>query len=307
MNKENKVRESNYDLLRIIACIAVILIHVNSIYIVDVNDSKFLDGGGYFTKYSFLIVTITQISKFAVPIFVMLSGAFLLSNPKNENVKSFYKKNVDRILIPILIFSIFYILFTEITSLLSGDSVLIPLKNLFLGKPYYHMWYMYMVIGLYIFVPYIVKNISKLNNCLFVCLFIWCALSGATSDIPINYGISKVVTYIGYFLAGYKIRQYTLNKKNNFKGILLILLGFTFEIILSIISFYYGSYLDNVPLLKLIVLDSGHFSLFIIMASLLIFTGFSYLNINMNCSKIANKTFLIYLIHPFVLNCHFHP
>lgn len=78
-------------------------------------------------------------------------------------------------------------------------------------------------------------------------------------------------------------------------------MGFTFEIILSIISFYYGSYLDNVPLLKLIVLDSGHFSLFIIMASLLIFTGFSYLNINMNCSKIANKTFLIYLIHPFVL------
>ena len=66
-------------------------------------------------------------SKFAVPVFVVLSGAFLIANSKNENAKIFYKKNVNRILIPFLIFSVLYFSFSMITSLLSGDNIFNPI------------------------------------------------------------------------------------------------------------------------------------------------------------------------------------
>ena len=84
-------RHNNYDLLRIIACIAVIILHVSAIYI-----------GAYTTKneltykidltHIFEATTLNVLTRFAVPIFVMLTGAFSLSNPKNKDYKKFYKK-----------------------------------------------------------------------------------------------------------------------------------------------------------------------------------------------------------------------
>lgn len=41
-----KIRESNYDLLRILACIAVIGIHASATYINMLYDNDFLGGGG---------------------------------------------------------------------------------------------------------------------------------------------------------------------------------------------------------------------------------------------------------------------
>ena len=68
MSKE--IRENNLDILRVIAAIMVIIQHVLAIYIFRTRDNL----PGYTTTANLFM----SVSVFAVPIFVMLSGAFLL-------------------------------------------------------------------------------------------------------------------------------------------------------------------------------------------------------------------------------------
>ena len=82
MNK----RDNNLDLLRIVAAIMVIVQHVLAIYIHRLDNN--LDG--YYETANIYF----SMSVYAVPIFVMLSGAFLLSDPQNSNyIVEFLRNN----------------------------------------------------------------------------------------------------------------------------------------------------------------------------------------------------------------------
>lgn len=89
MNRKKKInRQSNFDLLRIISTFAVVLIHVNA----NVADSNNISLVGF--NFCSLINIITR---FSVPCFVMLSGAFILNNEKNADYKHFYAKSFYKI------------------------------------------------------------------------------------------------------------------------------------------------------------------------------------------------------------------
>jgi len=215
-----KQRENNFDLLRILACIAVIMIHVSSKYYIAMTNASFF--GEKYSNYHGFIVFFNTISRFAVPCFVMITGAFLLSNPKNKDRKYFYRKSIKNILIPIFIFSIMYFIFSElnviwniINNISNITSLGGPIKNFICGSPYYHMWYMYMLLGLYLIIPDIIRYQENMNEKtrkkLSVSIFVICAISGVMTKTYINYGIAKVVLYLGYLLMGYE------NKKKKIK------------------------------------------------------------------------------------------
>lgn len=84
-----KIRESNYDLLRILACIAVIGIHASATYINMLYDNDFLGG---VDNNVFITILLNSLTRFAVPCFVMLSGAFILYNKKIWIIVFFTKK-----------------------------------------------------------------------------------------------------------------------------------------------------------------------------------------------------------------------
>ena len=107
-----------------------------------------------------------------VPLFVMLTG--VLSLPVKESMESFYKKRIPRVFFPFLIWSLLYYLTPWFTGLLGWDSsVVIKLFSWaesdsqslndgmvnVLRIPYTfsfiacHMWYIYMLIGLYLYLP----------------------------------------------------------------------------------------------------------------------------------------------------------
>ena len=100
-----KSRQSNFDLLRIISTISVVLIHVNA----TVADSNNISLVGFN-----ICSLINIITRFSVPCFVMLSGAFILNNEKNADYKHFYAKSFYKIGIPLIIFMqvvvVFYVL-----------------------------------------------------------------------------------------------------------------------------------------------------------------------------------------------------
>ena len=128
-----------------------------------------------------------------VPLFVMLTG--VLSLPVNGSMESFYKKRIPRVLFPFLIWSVIYYLTPWMTGVLGMDSSVvyklfswaesdnqslshglglvarIPYAFNFLAC---HMWYIYMLIGLYLYLPIFsawVEKASKRQKEIFLALW----------------------------------------------------------------------------------------------------------------------------------------
>lgn len=76
-------RERNYDNLRVLATFMVVMLHVSAGYVTKNMDNFNL----YFTVGNLF----DSFSRYCVPLFVMLSGAFVLSNPPNRKFEVIYK------------------------------------------------------------------------------------------------------------------------------------------------------------------------------------------------------------------------
>ncbi len=146
------------DNARILAIFAVVVIHISAVSVVgnpDVNSSAWWAANVY-----------DSFARWCVPVFVMISGALLLSNSKVESMAVFYKKRLSRLLIPLVFWSVFFLGWTYLSARLhGGDFPLRSLGNLvLLGKPYYHMWFLFMIISLYLVTPFVrivMRNCSR--------------------------------------------------------------------------------------------------------------------------------------------------
>lgn len=120
-----------------------------------------------------------------VPLFVMITGALLL--PVRGDASTFYKKRIPRVFYPFLIWSVLYNLFPWITGLLglnpqiildffpyAGEDVMqqsfsvsleyilmIPFNFSILAV---HMWYIYLLIGLYLYLPVFSAWVEKASD-----------------------------------------------------------------------------------------------------------------------------------------------
>ncbi len=164
-----KVRESNFDLLRIFSAFAVVMTHVSGFFL-QFNEMRVPEGCRFPTM---LIVTMAS---FAVPCFFMLSGAFILADERNADYKYFYKKSFKNIGITSAIFCMLYVIY-GIARLMAGvfifkkhgtDYVLPGLisvfKNIVVGNPYYHLWYLFTLVGLYLAVPFVIRLAADLRG-----------------------------------------------------------------------------------------------------------------------------------------------
>lgn len=120
-----------------------------------------------------------------VPLFVMITGALLL--PVKGDTSAFYKKRISRVFFPFLIWSVIYNLFPWVTGLLglspqvildcfpySGEEVMrrslgvsmeyisqIPFNFSLLDV---HMWYIYLLIGMYLYMPIFSAWVEKASR-----------------------------------------------------------------------------------------------------------------------------------------------
>ena len=89
------------DLLRVIATFAIVILHVSGSNWHNVPVSGF--EWKVFNFYD-------SMARFSVPVFVMISGMFLLDNKKSLTLKKLYSKNILRI-VTSFIFGLLYIQF----------------------------------------------------------------------------------------------------------------------------------------------------------------------------------------------------
>lgn len=145
--KKQKHRIVPLDLIRTVAALMVVMIHCSAPFV-----KSFETASREFVLGNFF----DSISRAAVPLFVMTSGALLLDEHRDLSVKKIYGKNVKNLLILLLFWSAFYsVLYQGIFPMLRGETVNIPklIHNFVFG--HYHMWYLYMALGLYLITPFL--------------------------------------------------------------------------------------------------------------------------------------------------------
>ena len=302
MNK----RESNFDLLRVISCVAVIAIHVSCIYKDAITDIGVF--GFYYTDNMLYTLLWNVLSRFAVPCFLMMSGAFLLSDERNGSVKYFSRKSLKNIGIGIILFSLFSVFFSMCKPLIKmfwglpfRFDFIQPIINLLKGVPYYHLWYLTVLTVIYLLIPFIIKFRNSVDNKLFdrlvLVYFAWAILSGLTGTYFYYWSMSCVLPYLGFVLIGYKLKSNAV--KDNKKGAVLIGVGLICLMALTIIQ--YRNSLAGISEAEEIYTMVDAFNPMIALGSLFIFKGFSKLEIKRDFGKLPKYTFYIYMWHALVL------
>lgn len=268
----------------------VVLLHISSEYVykgmeLHVFDSKFWAGN--------IINSFTRIS---VPLFILISGRFLLG--RKQNMIVFYKTKLNRILIPMAVWGVLYALFNlALNYKLRGEwDVIFAVKSYLFGYPFYHLWYLYMLLGLYAMTPWLnyfilettEKQLSKIVVFFMVLGFSVELYNEVHQQDPIFLVWS--IKYIGYFLMGYYLKNTV--KKNS----LMLLLAY----ILSSISIIFFSYYTAKEHNSLYF--NKYVTPFVIIGAISLYKYFSQLNIQSNfLTRTAHLTFGIYLIHAGVL------
>lgn len=294
-------RENNYDLLRILGTIAVIAVHVHGTwYINAVRDISEIGLHIEDIHALFLLCLYNATTRFSVPCFIMLSGAFILDNKKNMEYKYFYSKSFRKIGVPTIIFSALYILYRLPGCFLGEDrGIGTLLADIIKGSPMYHMWYLYMLIGVYMMAPIVLRfkeSISANTFYKFSFVFlIWASISRWTDgDVSLNWNLGQSFEYLGYFAAGYSIRK-LIKEKNNFKAICLILSGILVEICVA--GFEYKVMTYGIAERELKYRIVSWYCPLIVLISLLTFAGFTSLEVKKEFGRAAETMFFIYLIH----------
>ncbi|MNK69941.1 Inner membrane protein YiaH [compost metagenome] len=288
--------------LRTLATISVIFLHVVAEILYQYgNISNFVWWTG--NIYDSLM-------RFCVPVFVMLTGVFMLS--RTHELSDFLRKRFSRIILPFLFWSIIYALYAWINKISEGQEVSL-FKTLkwfirqFLHGASFHFWYIYMIIGIYLFIPILSKWIQNATEKeILYFIFIWIftliagqpVLSGFKSDIDLTYFSG----FIGYLVLGYylSIKSFTANKRViNLISLFFLIFGF----LITMLGTYFLSFYDK----KFNGYFYNNFTLNVLMASGGIFMLFKNSKIN---SPIASKTirfinkysYGVYLVHILVLN-----
>ena len=257
------------DYLRLVATFAVVFIHVaaSNWSNVDVNGIQWQ----VFNIYDSLV-------RWGVPIFVMISGALFLN--RDVPIKNIYSKYVLRMVIAFVSWSLFYAILTTDTF---QHGLIYSLKSHIgtLVTGHYHMWFVLMIIGLYMCIPFMKKIVSdetvmkyflKLSF-IFAFLIPWVLkivndFVGSNNSMIqkmvttidsnlMNMGMSMVLGYSFYFILGYYLDRIEIKKDVRVMIYVAGILGFIFTVVadagLSIKtqvanSNYYGNFEVNVLL-----------------------------------------------------------
>lgn len=129
-------RVISLDLLRVVAALAVIMLHASAQHFVDGFPSA---------EWNVRLVYHAAV-RWCVPVFLMISGALFLDPSRRLSLRHLYGKNLLRIVVAFFVWSYVYS-FDKINAGPASKSLILLLT----GPS--HFWYIKMLVGLYIAVP----------------------------------------------------------------------------------------------------------------------------------------------------------
>ncbi len=212
-------RNLNFDILRIIACVFVVVCHVSSVELSKVS---------IFTESYISSHILNGIGHTGSIIFLFLSGALLLSEDYEFQAKKFYLNNFLKLLVAyqawVIIYNVIEVVWRGKFEWIYWKDVII---NSIAGKACYHFWYLPVLLGIYLILP-MLRSICKDKKSVagyFVGLFFVVQILFKTIllfDFPYKYLVDYLLNripytlvnhYVGYFVLGYFLNWLIKEKK----------------------------------------------------------------------------------------------
>ncbi|MHA6896258.1 acyltransferase [Ralstonia pseudosolanacearum] len=285
------------DAARVISIFAVVFLHISASVVTeaDFGSSTWWHGNIY-----------DSLVRWCVPVFVMISGALLLDESRVENAASFYRRRVKRIVLPLMFWTIAFLFWNAIKARFSGAEFGLAeaVKSVARGKPHYHMWFLFMIVGLYLFTPLIrtlVRHSKRSELWFFVAvMFFFSALDelyGAFSNDDGEVFLFWFLPYVPYFICGHLIAT---SKRDG--GKLISLMVFVASVFLTAVGCYFLAHTQG---LDRGLYFYGYLSVSVIPMSIALMWLLKSLSFSEPVAErlgvVSALTLGIYLIHPVFL------
>lgn len=254
---KNKKRNPSLDMVRSIAIFLVVLCHVaQSVYNPLSNDSSISN-----LNQSAICFLFISLGRLGVPLFLLLTGSLLLNKKySSKEIKIFYIKRYLWLLLCVWSWIIVYSIFLS-TCGNEQFSIKLTLKRLlfmeYINMPHY--WYLPMILGIYIFIPFLSHAVKNINTkwiilISIVILTITFGISTLNASLsPTKYSVPPIILNLslsGGFPVMYLIYGYLITERKIFKNwktriiVLLFLFGLIITQIQQIIIFNFGEKYD---------------------------------------------------------------
>lgn len=287
------------DLIRVVAIFLVVVIHVSG---------QLTNVWGKISESQWIIADIYGgTARVCVPLFFMISGYLLL--PRSESLRLFYTKRMTKILIPFVVWSLLYL--GWYCGNHPGTCTPALSWNLLLAQgTYYHLWFLYSLIGIYLILPVLRLMIrpDTDQSILWYLIGLWLIFEPLLT-IPnrfwdFNFKIHPPLAagFVCYFIFGYLLGELSLSRAR----ILLAAVVFVAATFMTVFGTYLltraagqfdGFFYDFVSL-NVILASGAAFVLLRWVSERKLFTS---PGIHVITRSLATTTFGIYLVHVIVL------
>lgn len=293
--KDLQGRDSHVDMVKTVAIFCVIVIHVSS------------GGWGIYPMGSCNWISNmfwASLTRAAVPLFLMCSGALLLDPEKELPLKKLYGKNLPRVIVAMFFWAFAYMVYHLIDgNQLSVSALTHAVKELLIFKHEFHLYYVHIIILVYVFLPItrsFVKNAD--HKTMMYALAVWFALGilyptlryfwpfNLITGFPVQWVINMSYSAIGYGILGYYIKH---RSSINRRIYLLMLIG-------GFIITFGGTWIINVARGSFQDVFLGGMSVGTALMAAGFF-GFLPAKRYRGASIISKASFCIYLVHVFFM------
>lgn len=231
--------KKNYiSILNVLACIGVVILHTFET--------------GYTSDANFVFeVLIRAIAYCAVPVFFMITGATLIDYRERYDTKTFFKKRLLKVIIPLIIWSIIYFIINFFKGKFSINdlSFKFVFEYFFLVKTNPIFWLFVVIIGIYLAIPVIslIPQETRRKAFLYI-IIITFVFNQFLPDLlyhlnlNYNYDLKFPLTYSGwisFIFIGYYIDKYEIVKKHRVIIYVLGIIGFLTMVVPTIFISYH--------------------------------------------------------------------
>lgn len=287
--------------VKAIAIVMVVVLHIAAPYHYQFNEIP---------ERAWIVVNFYEsIVRPCVPLFFMTSGFLLLRF--NEPISLFFYKRLNRILVPLLFWTVSYIFW----KIYYGGQRFVDfggVAQMFMFPVSYHLWFLYAIIGCYLFVPILRKwTVGGERVLLWFYCCLWFIAVGILPLLKNYFGLKNQIDmsyatgYIGYFVLGYLLgtREY------------FVWHAAVCVVVIIVSTFITGCLTYNLTLANEGVLVGDFTAVLspsVIVASVALFILIKYLVVE--CSRflsrkiydfvisLSNTSFGIYLVHVMVMD-----
>lgn len=305
-NKLGNGRILYYDILNILACFCVILLHCNGMAHVYSNSK------GWYTS-----LIVDCVACWAVPVFFMLTGATLMDYRKKYDTKTFFKKRVLKTVIPFIAWSLLVFIWKKSNNIIRIDDFSVKgiLNFIILDKEEVTYWFFWAIFSIYLSLPVLSFLTEEKHR---KTLWYIAIVSAVFNSAPVilnmfglkwngNFKFAIASGYIMYIVWGYLLSTQNIKKKYR---IMIYILGICAAVLKYIGTVYFSTKYGTI---NKFLWDYPLFVCLFISIAIFVFIK------NINYSYIINKTkvmniitkisacsFGIYLVHRVVMYYQIH-